>query len=167
MIGILAIFLCVIHTSYEHHIVFENIGQLATGVTYLHIKITIPVEAVENDINTYINYLQKMQIKLATDVHRFGSEHTKIGDEAMEAARDCRDTVETFLRDAKLLMKELHLLHKVTPKLHKKSKRQIVEGIMAIGAVVGTIFGIYNTVQIAQLNNKFGQLAENQVKNKI
>jgi len=91
-------------------------------------------------------------------------QHTKISQEGVESViREVRLTVQKFLRDAKILQGEMHLLHKIIPEMHKKARRQIIEGIALIGGL-GTNFGAYNTAQIAQLNNKFGHLAQNLVK---
>jgi len=51
----------------SHHIIFENIGQMATGVTYIHAKITINFSAIEEHYDAYINAIN--EIKLAAKDH--------------------------------------------------------------------------------------------------
>ena len=47
-----------------HHIIFENIGQMATAVTYIHAKFTINFTAIEDHFAIYITTIRNFRAQL-------------------------------------------------------------------------------------------------------
>jgi hypothetical protein len=64
------VLISLLQLSIGHHIIFENIGQLATGVTYIHSKITINITSIEEHYGHYISTINLMKTKL---VHQRGT----------------------------------------------------------------------------------------------
>ena len=42
-----------INPSHQHHVIFENIGQMASAVTYIHAKVTINFTTIEDQYLMY------------------------------------------------------------------------------------------------------------------
>jgi len=50
----------------SHHIIFENIGQLASAVTYIHAKVAINFTTIEDQHLLYIGMLHSLNARLHT-----------------------------------------------------------------------------------------------------
>ena len=59
-----------------HHIIFENIGQMATAVTYIHAKFTINFTAIEDHFAIYITTIRNFRAQLGQK-HEFPYEYLK------------------------------------------------------------------------------------------
>ena len=70
-----------VNWSTAHHIVFENIGEMATAVTYIHAKFTINITSIEEHFATYFSAISNMKAKVAKftgkikDLHGVGYDH--------------------------------------------------------------------------------------------
>ena len=70
-----------VNWSTAHHIVFENIGEMATAVTYIHAKFTINFTSIEEHFATYFSAISNMKAKVAKftgkikDLHGVGYDH--------------------------------------------------------------------------------------------
>jgi hypothetical protein len=60
---IILINLCFVWVQ-SHHIIFENIGQLASAVTYLHATIVINFTTIEDQYMLYLGMLHNINVKL-------------------------------------------------------------------------------------------------------
>ena len=44
-------------TTYSHHVIFDDLGKLSTGVTYINVAIPLNLTSYESQINLFHSYL--------------------------------------------------------------------------------------------------------------
>jgi len=59
-----------LHNIHSYHIVFEQIGELASSVTYLHVKLTVDLSSIEKQIDSFDNKLDTLRNQFS-DITRF------------------------------------------------------------------------------------------------
>ena len=162
--------ICLINSSMEHHIIFENLGKMATGVTYLHVQLTLPMQEIEQLVekfNTYVNKVYDDLTKEANKLKNEKSRHTLGYEISYKDIRvdECVEVAYTYVVQGRNLKHELSLLNKLMSKGDEhREKRQILLGGALLGGLVGTLFGAYNTYEIAKLKTEVGQIEGNQAK---
>jgi len=57
----LTLLIALVHHQDAYHVVFEQIGELASSVTYIHVKLTIEFDAIELHIKEYVEKLKGFQ----------------------------------------------------------------------------------------------------------
>ena len=84
---LLLLFFISFQTIFGHHIVFEQIGELASSVTYMHVKLTVELSSIETQAIAFRAKLQELFHKFNNlevwDWTR-GKEHAKIKGDAVE-----------------------------------------------------------------------------------
>jgi hypothetical protein len=45
---------------HSHHVIFDNLGQLSTGVTYINVAIPLNISILYNEIEIFENYLESI-----------------------------------------------------------------------------------------------------------
>jgi hypothetical protein len=130
-----------------NYIIFENIGQMAPAVTYIHTKVTIKTTEIENMMISYrinIEYLYKTFSDIQKD-----PTHGTYG-ETQALAKQGADLIYTFMLDYQLIRDDFYLIRWLLPAEPERPQRFLE--VLGIGlGVMGTFFGIYNTAQIAQV----------------
>jgi len=63
----LALLVALIQHQDAYHVVFEQIGELASSVTYIHVKLTIQFDAIELHIKEYVEKLKGFQKQIVTE----------------------------------------------------------------------------------------------------
>ncbi len=51
---------------HSHHVIFDNLGQLSTGVTYINVAIPLNISILYNEIEIFENYLESILRKNQT-----------------------------------------------------------------------------------------------------
>jgi hypothetical protein len=62
----LTLLIALVHHQEAYHVVFEQIGELASSVTYIHVKLTIEFDAIELHIKEYVEKLKGFQKQIIT-----------------------------------------------------------------------------------------------------
>jgi len=136
-------------TAYSHFIVFENIGQMASAVTYLQVKLTLKVSDSEKVLYEYKNYLESLY-KQFVDLQKNPEINAGMHGEAKALAKQCEEMVYTYMMDSRNLRDEFNVVKWLLPSETNRHERFIGELALAIGAM-GTFMGIYSVAQINQL----------------
>jgi len=149
-----------ITTVYSHYIVFENIGQMASSVTYINVKVTLKVTEVEKMIIKYKDYVQKLyvditkiQTKTDSDIHA----------ETLIIAKQAEEIAYTFMLDSRTLQNDFNLVRWLLPTPPPREERFLEMFGLGLG-IMGTFLGVYNTAQISQINSQLGKVEQNQNK---
>jgi len=135
-------------TTYSHFIVFENIGQMASAVTYLQVKLTVPIGKTEKVLYEYKNYVEKLY-KQFVDIQKNPEINAGMHGEAKALAKQCEEMVYTYMMDSRNLRDEFGLVKWLLP-TENRHERFIVALALAIGTM-GTFMGLYSVAQINQL----------------
>ena len=117
-----------------HHIVFENIGQMASAVTYIHTKITISLEDIERLYITYHENLNAIEKQLQTinqtviyrrqpDGSFLISPWNEFGKYEWQVRKSIF-AVQSHRQDSAYLLEELYTLKKVLPAEKTTSRRK-------------------------------------------
>ena len=64
LFGALTLFLAPVH---GHHVIFENIGQMAGSLTYMHCKLTLNLSSIVTQHQQYHAAL----LNLRTEIHKY------------------------------------------------------------------------------------------------
>ena len=153
----LILFLC-ITLGYSNFIIFENIGKMATAITYINIKLTVNISEIEDMVRQYGNFIKlhhQQFITIANDKNQ--------SSEIRDIARSGEQLLWQFTLDYHTLRDEVHLLKRLLPVPRIRDKRFI--GLFGIGlGVMGTFMGLYNTAQLTTLQNRLDDLSNKQNK---
>jgi len=154
------ILLCFITSALTHFIVFENIGQMASAVTYINVKITYNVVEMEDMMYKYKKYitrlysdLQKMHLSKNLDSEGI----------ILKLCKQTEDIVQAMVQDSNDLRDHFDIVRWLLPAPPARPERFIEMLGLGLG-VMGTFLGIYNQAQISQIQNQLGTMERNQDK---
>lgn len=136
-------------STYSHFIVFENIGQMATAVTYLQVKLTLKVSITEKVVQEYKAYLESLY-KQFVDLQK----NPKIMDgthgEAKALAQQCEEMVYTYMMDSRNLGDEFNTIRWLLPTPGTRQERQLLG---ALGLALGTMALSWDYTTQLKFNN--------------
>ena len=140
----------------SNFIIFENIGKMATAITYINTQLTINISEVESMTLEYYSFINKHYNQFVI-IGRNHSEH--------QATRDIAQQGEQLLWQFKLdyhtMRDEINLLKNLLPYSPNRQKRFL--GLISLGlGVMGTFMGLYNTAQITALQNRMDHFQADQ-----
>ena len=61
MTSILLIFLMILVSTFANHIIFEQVGEMASSVTYLHVKFEVDIQDIEDNVYEYRQLFPKLK----------------------------------------------------------------------------------------------------------
>ena len=135
-------------STYSHFIVFENIGQMATAVTYINVKLTLKISEVEEMIVKYGIFLDKYY----TQYTNIQKDDTATPEQKVIAKRG-EEILYTYKMDFYILKGDFYLVKWLLPVVPNRSRRQL-EAIGLVFGFMGTFMGIYNLAQIAHIKSE-------------
>ena len=110
----------------SHHIIFENIGQLASAVTYIHAKVAINFSAIEDQHLVYTGMLHAMTARLhqlPSDYYNYSVSDAKLGPVSniyRENLKHCQQILLSHIIRSDWVTKDLIALRATMP--HPKPK---------------------------------------------
>jgi hypothetical protein len=146
------------NTVQSNYIIFENIGQMATAVTYINTKVTIKTDQIEQLMIQYRVYIENIY-KQFRDI-RLDPSQKAYGD-TQELARQGEEIMYAFLLDYQLIRDDFYLIKWLLPVDPTRAQRFLDVLGVGLGAM-GTFLGIYNSAQIASLKNGLANTQLNQ-----
>ena len=149
------IFFLFVVSSNSHFIIFENIGKMASSVTYINVKLTLKISEVEEMIIKYGQFLDKkytQYVNIRKDMEQPA--------ESRHIAQQGEEIIYTFKLDYHNLKDDFNLVRWLLPVEPNRSRRQLAEIGLAFG-FMGTFMGVYNTIQIHLLEAKIDNMKGN------
>ena len=145
------------------HVVFEEIGEMAGALSYVHITMHLDLDDIQRQINIYQSHLFRLKsspISTFKDSWKGDQDYYvkdvlavfKATDEKMKNVIAIHETAALFA------MKRLQKLRAILP--YQPRETRAVLGI--IKGVVGTFMGLYNRVQLLKLQRELGNVQEQQ-----
>ena len=64
--------------THSHHVIFDDLGKLSTGVTYINVAIPLNLTSIETQIHLFDSYLQSIDSKLYPITNTTNPEHISI-----------------------------------------------------------------------------------------
>ena len=149
------IFFLFVVSSNSHFIIFENIGKMASSVTYINVKLTLKISEVEEMIKKYGQFLDKkytQYVNIRKDMEQPA--------ESRHIAQQGEEIIYTFKLDYHNLKDDFNLVRWLLPVEPNRSRRQLAAIGLAFG-FMGTFMGVYNTIQIHLLEAKIDNMKGN------
>ena len=159
----------VLPTVAAHHVIFEQIGELAGALSYMHVQLTLNLTAIDQEIDVYEECLNTLR----DNVEAQGYLHYKKVDfnlwyqqNLMELLKQQKiqhlAIIDDFHRRSYRFRARLDGLrwslpqarsrHLHTPEFLVKKKR-VAPAMIGLG-VIGTFMGLYTQYQLTQLRNE-------------
>ena len=136
--------------SDQFHLIFEEVGQMASSVTYVFSKMTINVSEVESSINHQINGIQN----IITATNKLPSNHPN----SMILKDHLTDNMRIHIGDLNIQKRRMK---SIRSKLPKQTEHPKVEGqreqrsiFQAIFGTLGTFMSIFSQTQYDKLSRK-------------
>ena len=168
----LVLFLCVMALAASHHVVFEDVGEIATSITYIHVAIPLNLTGIRNLAHHFGNALT-----LTTDPRMHfhknqGDDHFKrlYWDDnyvrLLERERTGLKRMFKFLETRKdRVIKKVEHLTKIMPlsgtapshavsDFHFRIRRFTSLPLFIAKGIFGTFMGLYNRRQQARLKEE-------------
>jgi len=130
-------------SSSEHQVLFQKVGFYAATVQYLHVVIPIPLaETIDSlvKMSDELGQYQKDQLKIQSPV-------SSINGALVKSART---------RIAKIVS-NIYAIIDSLPEDQRLAKRQIAEIFGAVSGAVGTLMGLFNSVEIKRIAAGVGE----------
>ena len=171
------IFLLALSLCQSHHVVFEDVGQVAVSTTYLHAVIPLNITGVHYLIKEYqktidiitnpkVNYINGLEHEGYQTGYYFGLHFKFFMNEAVE---DIKKYANQMRRKIPQFRQRLHNILEVLPKAHATATPQtgqpdlvrvkrflpLAMGAFAVAkGIFGTFMGLYNRQQLKQLQTE-------------
>ncbi len=130
-------------SSSEQQVLFQKVGFYAATVQYLHVVIPIPLAKTINSLvqmSDELGQYQKDQLKIQSPV-------SSINGALVKSART---------RIAKIVS-NIYAIIDSLPEDQRLAKRQVAEIFGAVSGAVGTLMGVFNSVEIKQIAAGVGE----------
>ncbi len=130
-------------SSSEHQVLFQKVGFYAATVQYLHVVIPIPLaETIDSlvKMSDELGQYQKDQLKIQSPM-------ANINGALVKSART---------RIAKIVS-NIYAIIDSLPEDQRLAKRQIAEIFGAVSGAVGTLMGLFNSVEIKRIAAGVGE----------
>ena len=149
----------VITPCYQNFIVFENIGQMATAITYINTQISMNVTDVERMINEYSNFLDNHYVQFQK-IRKDNNQPQELRELALKG----EEILYSYKLDFNTLRDDLGLVKWLLPVEAARSQRAIGLAIGLGLGVLGTFMGVYSTAQMAALKYRTTAIEEENIK---
>jgi len=160
-------------TSYDtYQVVFEDVGQVATSVSYLHVAIDLHLPDIKKALDAYYKIMydtlrgaQPYKIPLPQDIPRTVELWNRV---LVNFTADFKDLEHQFYTRYKILHERYTHIAKVIPqttrqqtqdyladseRFRRSSRKKRALPLVLLKGVVGTLMGLYNRYQIKKLRD--------------
>ena len=124
---LLVISLAILLHSYKaHHVIFENVGQMAGALAYIHCKLTLNISSIELQHNKYISLLQQLLNELKEkkpDFHDVELTHQPFKNQVEHLYYMNRRLVDRHLKQTAETADQITTLRHILPELPTSKSR--------------------------------------------
>jgi hypothetical protein len=154
--------------SQANHIIFEQVGEMASSVTYLHVKMEVDIQAIEEQIERYQIEVVKLKSHfapmLARHLHNLAYWHGLTeGNEVNEAkahSRYINNTLDGRYNNSKKFTAALTALKQTLPEVEQEAptryrgKRSVLNMSLSMKKVINDVSGIATKAGARKLTRK-------------
>ncbi len=157
-----------IFCSYSHHVVFEEIGEMAGALSHIHAIVPVNISGLRRAVNNFQKDVIRLQQKYQQKKSPIGTQHEynehfhrrifNLLDLAIADADDMTQTISSLQNSLPQVVERpaSALPHQHEFRIKKRSPFTIIHGIF------GTLMGWFNHQRLNNLKDQIGQVQDQQ-----